>query len=109
MDKATFDVIMKFYLVESDAEKVLDEKGLSIDDVEEALAPFMDCREQLLRIGKYLDEEEYVNKDTYIKDDYENIKKHIRMHVIYEYQNGMALCETTSGLFYLVPKELLAD
>lgn len=109
MNKATFDAIMNFYEVEYDTQKILEEKGLDVDDIEEALEPFADCREQLLRIGKYLVKDEYVNKDTYIKDDYEDIEKYIKLHVIYEYENGMTLCGTTSELFYLIPKVLLAD
>lgn len=109
MDKTTFDAIMKFYSAEYDAEKILHAKGLSIDETEEVLEPFWDCREKLLRIGKYLVEEEYVNKDTYITEDYERVQKYIRLNIIYEYDNGLALCENTVGSIYLVPQKLLAN
>lgn len=109
MDKATFDVIMKFYDAEYDSEKILESKGLSFDDIDDVLMPFGDTRERLLKIGKYTEKDKYINKDTYVKEPYEDIERDIKVNVIYEYENGLNLCETTSGLFYLVPKELLAD
>ena len=109
MNKETFDTIRKFYSAEYDIEKILERKGLSLDDINEVLQPLDSLREQLLRIGKYTVEEEYINKDTYLQEPYERVERYIRLNVIYEYENGMTLCETTSGLFYLIPKSHLAE
>ena len=108
MDKAAFDIIMKFYDANDEIELILSEKGLSIDDIEDVLYPTTDICEKFLRIGKYTVEEEYIGRDTYIKEVYEDLRKYTRLTIFYEYENGMALCETTSGDFYLVPKKVLA-
>lgn len=108
MDKATFDMIEKFHSIENDIYDQLCAKGMEFNEVEDLLHDSVDYREQLLRIGKYLVKEECLNKDTFIKEHYDGIEKYIKLNVIYEYDNGMALCETTSGLFYLVPQNLLA-
>ncbi len=107
MDKETFKVIVDFYNAENEAEIILSEKGLSHDEIDEVLNPFTTLCEKLLKIGKYTVKEEYIGEDTYLKQDYENLKKYTKLTVFYEYDNGMTLCETTSSLFYLIPKELL--
>ncbi|WGT37947.1 hypothetical protein QH639_19285 [Lysinibacillus sp. 1 U-2021] len=108
MDKATFDMIKKFHIIENDIYDQLCAKGMEFSEVEDLLNNSVDYREQLLRIGKYLVKKECLNKDTFIKENYQDIEKYIKLNVIYEYDNGMALCETTSGLFYLVPQNLLS-
>ena len=108
MDKQTFDMIEKFYNMSCEIYNKVCERGLSIDEAEDLVDGFDDYRDSLLRVGKYRVEEDYVNKDTYITEPYEDAERYIKFHVIYEYDNGMTLCETTTGILYLIPKELLA-
>lgn len=108
MDKATFDMIKSFHKIENDIYFKLCEKGMDSSEVEDILHDSGDYYSQLLRLGKYSVEEECVNKETYIQEAYEDIEIYIKLYVIYEYDNGMALCETTSGSIYLVPQRLLA-
>jgi len=108
MDKATFDMINKFKEIENDIYFKLCEKGIDSSEVDDILNDSVEYREQLLRLGKHAVEEEYLDKETFIQESYEGIERYIKLYVIYEYDNGMALCETTSGLNYLVPQQLLA-
>lgn len=108
MDKIIFDMIKKFHGIENDIYDQLCAKGMEFNEVEDLLNESVEYREQLLRVGKFLVKEEYLNKDTFIKENYEDIEKYIKLNVIYEYDNGMALCETTSSSLYLVPQRLLA-
>ena len=108
MDKATFDMIKSFHKIENDIYFKLCERGMDSSEVEDILNDSGDYYSQLLRLGKYSVEEECVNKETYIQEPYEDIERYIKLYVIYEYDNGMALCETTSGSIYLVPQRLLA-
>lgn len=108
MDKTTFDMIKNFHKIENDVYFRLCERGMDSSEVEDILYDSGDYYSQLLRLGKYTVEEECVNKETYILEPYEDIERYIKLYVIYEYDNGMALCETTSGSIYLVPQRLLA-
>jgi len=108
MEKATFDMIKSFHKIENDIYFRLCERGMDSSEVEDILNDSGDYYSQLLRLGKYAVEEECVNKETYIQEPYEDIERYIKLYVIYEYDNGMALCETTSGSIYLVPQRLLA-
>lgn len=108
MDKPTFDMIRKFHSIENDIYFKLCEQGMDSSEVEAILHDSGDYYSQLLRLGKYSVEEDCVNKETYIQEPYEDIERYIKLYVIYEYENGMALCETTSGSIYLVPQRLLA-
>lgn len=108
MDKQTFDIIEHFNYLNSEIFLDLVDKEMDMEEAEELTRKAMDYREKLLKIGKYLVEEDYVNKDTYITEPYEDIDRYIKLHVIYEYDNGMVLCSTTSEMICLVPKELLA-
>ena len=108
MDKQTFDIIEHFYLMSCEVYGNVCEKGMDMEEAEALVDGFDDYRDKLLRVGKYHVEEEYVNKDTYITEPYEDAERYLRFHVIYEYENGMTLCETTTGLLYLIPKKLLA-
>jgi len=108
MDKTTFDMIKKFHSIENDIYYKLCERGMDSSEVEGILHDSGDYYSQLLRLGKYSVEEECVNKETYIQEPYEDIERYIKLYVIYEYDNGMALCETTSGSICLVPQRHLA-
>lgn len=108
MDKTTFDMIKKFHSIENDIYFKLCERGIDLSEVEDILHDSGDYYSRLLRLGKYSVKEECVNKETFILEPYEDIERYIKLYVIYEYDNGMALCETTSGSIYLVPQRLLA-
>lgn len=108
MDKETFKLLKDIYNAEIEAEMVLSEKGISNDEIDEVLDPFTALREKLLRIGRYTVENEFIGKDTHLKKEYDNLKKYTKLTIYYEYENGMTLCETTSGSLYLIPRELLA-
>lgn len=108
MDKATFDIIKKFRKIENGIYNSLCDRGIDSEDVEGILNDSVDYHDQLLRLGKYSVKEECLDKETFIKEPYEDIERYIKLYVIYEYANGMALCETTSGLLHLVPQQLLA-
>jgi len=109
MDKKTFDIIEKHYELETELFFEIEKKGIELDNLVELFDKLADFREQTLKIGKYLDKEKYVNRDTYIATDLEKLPKYTKLNVIYEYDNGMALCITTSEMIHLVPKVLLVD
>lgn len=108
MDKATFDMIRNFHKIENNIYEKLHERNIDSEEVEAILSDSVDYRERLLRIGKYSVKEDSIEKETFIKEKYEDVERYIKLYVIYEYDNGMALCETTSGLIYLIPQKLLA-
>lgn len=108
MDKVTFDMIRNFQKIENNIYEKLRERNIDSEEAEAILNDSVDYRERLLRIGKYSVKEDSIEKETFIKEKYEDVDSYIKLYVIYEYDNGMALCETTSGLIYLIPQKLLA-
>lgn len=108
MDKKIFDLLNEFKSVENNLYFKL-EKELGMEKAEELVDAFTDLREKTLKIGKYLDNELYIGKDTMLDKKFENLDRYLKMHVIYEYENGWCLCSTTSELIFLVPKSHLAE
>jgi hypothetical protein len=51
----------------------------------------------------------FETEPKYIIEQYENIPKYLKLHVIRECEDDMVLCSSTAETFYLVPKNLLAD
>lgn len=107
MDKKTFDIIMDYYNIENDLYFKL-EKEVGQDKAEELLNDFADYRERLLKIGKYLDDKNLSNKEGFLTERFEDFPRYTKVTVIYKYDNGFSLCETTSGLFMLAPSELIS-
>lgn len=87
----------------------LEKLGLDIDTIVDLYKEIDDFRDKTFKIGEHLDKDKYINRDTYITEDYEGASKHLKLHVIYEYGDGMALCQTTSEDLHLVPINLLAE
>lgn len=108
LEKQTFDFIKQQYTLETHLYHKLEEKGFDADQLYELFEELDDFREKTLRIGKHLDKEKYLNIDTHIIEDYEDVQKYIKFNLIYEYESGMVLCENTAGTYHLIPKSLLA-
>src|SRR5699024_6783926 len=108
MDKKTFDLLMDFQSLENKIYfKLVDE--LVMEKAEEVADPFTDFVEKKLKIGKYLDNSVYINKDTYLIKQYEDLSSYLKVNIIYEYENDWVLCSTTSELICFVPKSYLAE
>ncbi|WP_206759535.1 hypothetical protein [Paenibacillus sp. CFBP 13594] len=106
MNKETFDMIMKFYELENTLYFKLEPK-LGLEEATELFDPFMDYRDSLLKTGKYLELDKCVNRHGFLKSKYETLPSYIKLTVIYDYENGYSLCETTNGDIYLIPKDLI--
>ncbi|MEL3959342.1 hypothetical protein NST17_19500 [Caldifermentibacillus hisashii] len=109
MDKQVFDIVKKYSQLVNSLYFKLEELGINNDTIDDLLIDFDDLEEMILKIGKYLDDNKVVNKETYLIKQYKENEKYIRVNVIYEYENDMTLCETTVGTIHLIPKEYLAD
>lgn len=107
MDKNTFDIIMDFGKVENDLYFKL-EKELGQDRADELLDDFVDYRERLLKIGKHIDEDNFIDKEGFLTTRFEDFQMYTKVTVYYTYDNGFSLCETTSGLFMLVPSDFIS-
>src|SRR5690625_3891316 len=108
LNKEIFEIIQQFHSIETDLYFQL-EKKLGVDEAEELLDGFTDYREKLLKIGKYLDEEAVLNRDAVLNSKYNGFPKYLKLNILYEYENGFSLCETTTGLIELIPSELLTS
>ncbi|WP_124115349.1 hypothetical protein [Paenibacillus xylanexedens] len=106
MNKETFDMIMKHYDLENALYFKLEPK-LGVDEVTELFDPLLEYRESLLKIGKYLELDKYVNKNGFLISKYETLQSYLKLTVIYDYDNGYSLCENTNGDVYLIPRNLI--
>lgn len=102
MDKHVFDIIQNFQHIENELYFKM-EKELGVDKADEYLNRFVDYREKILKIGKYLDDSLYIGKSGYLTEKYNEIQRYTKLEVIYNYDNGYSLSETTSGLILLSP------
>ncbi|WP_137743321.1 hypothetical protein [Robertmurraya siralis] len=110
MNIEIFKLLKEYNSLENDLYfNLTDEIGLEPEKVDGLLDGFTDLYERTLRLGKYLDEESYVGKETHLTKKYNSFDSYTRLNVIYMYENGFALCKTTSGLIELVPKEYLFE
>jgi chromosome condensin MukBEF MukE localization factor len=107
LDKKLFDMLANFENIETELYFKL-EKELGGDRAEELLNDLVDYRESLLKIGRHIDEENLSDKEGFLMKDFEDFQRYTRVIVFYEYDNGFTLGETTSGLFMLVPSELIS-
>ncbi|WP_405101577.1 hypothetical protein [Oceanobacillus sp. FSL H7-0719] len=108
MDKRVFDLVQKYNELKNKLYFKLDKLGLDMDTIEELLENFGDLHDKTLKLGEYSDREA-TDKETYLTQQYEDIERYIKVNVIYEYDNGFTLCNTTAGSLHLIPKEYLAD
>lgn len=108
MDKKIFDILGKFETIENKLYFKL-EKELGMEKAEELVDELTDLREKILKIGKHLDNELYIGKDMVLNKRFEDLESYLKIHVIYEYENGWCLGSTTSGLICLVPKNYLVE
>lgn len=109
MDKKIFDIIEEHCQLVNDLYFKLEKLGLDMDDIDELLEGFGDLYDKTLRTGKYSDDDKIIGKETYLNERYEDVKKYVKVNVIYEYDNGARLCQTTAGSLHLIPKEHLAE
>lgn len=109
MDKNIFDLVQRYSKLENNLYFKLDKMGFDADKIEDLLDEFGDLHDKTLKIGKYLESNKTVDKESYLIKQYEDIERYIRVDVIYEYDNGFTLCETTAGTLHLIPKKCLAD
>lgn len=107
MNKDMFNIHMDYRDLENDLYFKL-EKEIGTDKASELLDSFMEYREQYLKIGKYLDENKYIGKNGFLSKKYEDFERYLRVEVIYNYEDGYSLCETTTGLMKLVPTDLIS-
>lgn len=109
MNKEIFDIVRQYSSLENTLYFKLEELGLKSDLIEELLEGFNDLEDKILKVGKYIDNDMVINKETYLIKQYEEVERYIKVNVIYECDNDMNLCETTAGSLHLIPKEYLAE
>lgn len=107
MEKKLFDII-KDYDNMTNALYFKLEKELGMEKTDELLEEFDDYSSKILKLGKYLDESKLIEEDGFLKREYEGIPSYTKVVVLYHYDNGYSLCETTSGLTMLVPTDLIS-
>lgn len=108
MDKQTFDIIKRYSNLVNDLYFKL-ESIVGMDKAEELVDEITGVQDEILEIGIHSNGKETINKETYLTKKYEDLDSYIKINVIYEYENGYVLGETTSGLLSLIPKEKLAE
>lgn len=106
MNKELFDVHMKYSNLENELYFKL-EQLLGMEKADELLDDFVDYREQCLKIGKHLDEDKHIGRSGFLTRKYEDFERYLRVVIIYNYDNGYSLCETTTGLIKLIPTEMI--
>ncbi|MBT2759950.1 hypothetical protein [Paenibacillus sp. ISL-20] len=106
MDKNKLAILNDYYRLEQELFAKLD-KLVGENVAEELMDSLVGYREHKLKIGKSLDLDIYVGKDGFLKRQFENIPSYTSLHVIYEYDNGLSLCEAQNG-FELIPQELIS-
>ena len=106
MDKKTYDIISEFSTLANNLYFEL-EKKLGIEEADKLVSGFDEVYSRELKIGKYLDEELVLNKEGYLSEKYKEFPSYLKVNVIYEYENGYSLCETTSGIIALMPTDLI--
>lgn len=110
MNKEVFELLEKYSKLENKLYfKLTEEKGMDEDEANKLLEGFTDFYEKNLKIGKYLDKDSYVGTETYLVKAYEDFESYLRVTIIYLFDNDFALCETTSGLIKLIPKQYLFE
>lgn len=108
MNKQTYDVIRKFGNEVTEVYFRLKEKGFPEDEIEEILGDLNTLDMDMLNlnwseIDKRMDEIE----PTFIKEEYDNIAKFLKLYILRDCEDNMALCISTAQEVYLVPKNLL--
>ncbi len=110
MDKKTFDLLDEYKNEENKLYfRLIEEEKMDMEKADNLVEGFTDLYERILKIGKYLDEDMYIGKETYLIKKYEDFEAYLKLNVIYIYENGMALCETTTMLIQLIPVKYLAN
>lgn len=104
-----FDFIKQQSFLNAELYFELEKIGIDAEKLDELLDAHDELCEKTLQIGKYLDKDKYVNKNTYITKSYEGADRFLKLHIIYQYKNGMALCSSTTDFLHLVPCNLLSD
>ncbi|MFS0643752.1 hypothetical protein [Siminovitchia sp. 179-K 8D1 HS] len=108
MEMELFNILEEYKKLETNLYfRLIDDEKMEIEKAEELVEGFTDFYERTLKLGKYLDEEAYVNKDTYLIKRYKGLDSYLKLNIIYEYDNNLVLCETTSSMILLVPKEYI--
>lgn len=107
MNKELFDVHMQYRNLENELYSKL-EQLLGMEKADQLLDDFVDYREQSLKIGKHIDEDKHVGRIGFLTEKYEDFERYLRVVIIYNYDNGYSLCETTTGLIKLIPMELIS-
>ncbi|PAV30263.1 hypothetical protein CIL05_07280 [Virgibacillus profundi] len=108
MDRKLFNIVQGYNGLANDIYfKLIDELKIDMDVAEELTQKVYDYSDKVLKTGNYVDRDMFVDKWTHLNKKYNELEKYHKFHVIYEYDNGLILGETTSGLGYLIPKDHL--
>lgn len=110
MNQQVFDMIKEY---EEEINKVfsrLEERGINYEEAASIVGDLDFLHDKFLgldweKISQRMDEVE----PTFITKDYEDIPKYLKLYIIYDCEDDMALCLSTAETVYLVPKELLDD
>lgn len=107
MDKKTFDVIVGYTSLVRDLYSSL-ETQLGREAADKLVEPFDDHHARELKLDIYQDDEAIINKDGFITEDYEELISYTKVNIIYSYDTGYSLCETTDGDLYLIPSGIIS-
>lgn len=107
MDKKTFDIINGYNNIANELYFKL-EKIVGMDKAEELLTEIDEHTSKLLKLGKYSDESSMVEEEGFLKKEYEGIPMYTKVIVLYRYDSGYSLCETTTDLTLFIPTDLIS-
>ncbi|RXZ78140.1 hypothetical protein EBB07_29235 [Paenibacillaceae bacterium] len=110
MEPNLFKIIDDYQLMVANLyDKLVDKMNIDSEVVDELLNEFDEYSSNMLKLGRYTEEANVINKKKVISQDYDMVKKYTIFNIIYEYENGFSLGETTSGSLHLIPTEILIE
>jgi hypothetical protein len=107
MNKETFEVIMNYTKLVSELHSTVSDKiGTAVADL--LVEPFDEYHAKALKLGKFQDDSQVIDKQGYITEEYERLSSYAKVAIIYSYDNGYSLCETTDGDLHLIPSKIIS-
>lgn len=107
MDKKYFEAVNSYGSAAERLHSKLDGLGVESSQLEAMFEEINSLYDKFLKVGKDLDESMFIGEDAVLKKPYENLPSHIRLEIIYKYDNGYYLCGTTDMETYLIPEEFI--
>lgn len=107
MDKKYFEVVNSYGSAVEKIHSKLESMGINSDELDKMFAEANSLYDKYLKLGKELDENQFIGEETTLKESFEDLPAYTRIELIYRYDNGFHLCGTTDLETYLIPSKLL--